>query len=64
MKIGDEVIVTNTIVPYLAIITEIIYDESQVVPTPIAVRVDDKYTSYVVDIDNIICEPKWEEKND
>lgn len=58
MQIGDEVIV-NAIVPYVAIITEIIYDNSQVVPTPISVRVDDKYSSYVVDIDDIICEPKW-----
>lgn len=58
MKIGDEVIVTNTIVPYSAIITEIIYDKSQIIPTPIAVRVDDKHTSYVVDIVDIIEEPK------
>jgi len=57
MKIGDRVIVANTIVPYCGEIEEIFYDNSQIIPTPMAVRVKDQYTSYIVDMEDIILDP-------
>jgi hypothetical protein len=63
MKIGDMVLVVHPIHPYVGEITDIIYRQDMASPiaVAIAVWVKDEYSKTLVDIENIITEPPFDE---